>query len=265
VTCTIKTVADVDRAAAHAVSINPVNAPLVPRPQELAVLTSKYWGAQDRTLSVSFLDTNDAALRNKILGHMNAWFDQGACIRFAWTAGVGDVRIARDPDGYWSYLGTDINLIPDDEPTMNLEGFTVNTTDALCRRVIRHETGHTLGFPHEHLRGEIIDRIDVAKALEYFKRTQGWDEATVVSNVLEPLELSSIMASALADEQSLMCYWLPGSIMTNGVAVRGGNDISSTDREHAVKVYPKASTVGPDTVGFLAKWWAAIKNLWKRA
>ena len=36
------------------------------------------------------------------------------------------VRIARVPDdGYWSYVGTDILSIPADEPTMNLEGFTM--------------------------------------------------------------------------------------------------------------------------------------------
>jgi hypothetical protein len=30
------------------------------------------------------------------------------------------------------------------------------TPDAEFYRVVRHETGHTLGFPHEHMRKEII-------------------------------------------------------------------------------------------------------------
>ena len=60
-------------------------------------------------------------------------------------------RISRGSEGYWSYLGTDIRLIPRNRPTMNLQGFTMNTSESEYKRVVRHETGHTLGFPHEHI------------------------------------------------------------------------------------------------------------------
>ena len=40
---------------------------------------------------------------------------------------MGKVRITRDLAGYWSYLGTDILLIPPDQPTMCLQGFTERT------------------------------------------------------------------------------------------------------------------------------------------
>lgn len=56
---------------------------------------------------------------------------------------------------------------------MNLQNFTMNTPDPEYRRVIRHEAGHTLGFPHQHMRWALVNRIDPAKAYEYFARTIG--------------------------------------------------------------------------------------------
>jgi hypothetical protein len=47
---------------------------------------------------------------------------------------------------------------------MNLEGFTMKTPDSEFHRVVRHETGHTLGFPHEHMRAELVKRIDSCRA-----------------------------------------------------------------------------------------------------
>ena len=82
---------------------------------------------------------------------------------------AGDVRISLQGEGFWSYLGTDILQVPRNQPTMNLEGFSIDTSDAEYRRVVRHETGHTLGFPHEQLRKEIVGRIDHQKAYEWFR------------------------------------------------------------------------------------------------
>jgi hypothetical protein len=266
-TCVIKAVPDAVRAAHHAIAVHPQNRPATAlegiTPNRLAVRTSKYWGPRDRTLAVSFLDTSDPALRNRILAHMNAWYDLGSCVKFAWTAGVGTIRVSRDSTGYWSYLGTDNEETAEDEATMNLEGFTMATSEATYRRVVRHETGHALGFEHEHLREEIIRRVDEAKALDYFMRTQGWDAAAVRNNVLDPLEKTSIMASELADEMSVMCYWLPGEIMRNGIAVRGGSDISPTDRIFANQVYPAVS-IGVSTVELLKRWWADFLGRWNR-
>ena len=90
---------------------------------------------------------------------MNAW-NQTAGVSFVETRGVGKVRISRNQAGYWSYLGTDILHIPSNRPTLNLQGFTMNTDEREYRRVVRHEAGHTLGFPHEHMREELVALID---------------------------------------------------------------------------------------------------------
>jgi hypothetical protein len=237
------------KAAAVAAKINPVNSPLltafgrmvaefqVLEPQRIAVLTSKYWGAKPRRLTVSFMETTPADLRARIISHMNAWTKTGG-VSFVETSGIGQVRISRGGGGYYSYLGTDILLIPKNRQTMNLQGFTMNTPESEYRRVIRHETGHTLGCPHEHMRRDLVARIDRQKAYDYFWRTQGWDKATVDAQVLTPLDERSLMATP-ADQTSIMCYQLPGSITRDGKPILGGMDINATDYAFIGKIYPK--------------------------
>ena len=238
------------RAAQTATRINPANGPNltamaslglatdVMDPQRIAVLTAKYWGPRPRQLTVSFMESTPADLRARIVGHLNAWNRSGG-ISFVETRGTGQVRISRGGGGYWSYLGTDILHIPLSQQTMNLQGFTMNTSESEFRRVIRHEAGHTLGFPHEHMRRELVARIDRQKAYDYFWRTQHWDRATVDQQVLTSLDDRSIMATP-ADQDSIMCYQLPGSITRDGQPIRGGLDINATDAAFCGRIYPRA-------------------------
>ncbi len=239
------------KAAETAKRVNPVNAPMigplakmaadfhVMEPMRIALLTSKYWGPSPRQLTVSFMEPTPTNLRSRILSHMNAW-TATSCISFVETSGIGDVRISREDGGYWSYLGTDILHIPKNRQTMNLEAFTMSTPESEYKRVIRHETGHTLGFPHEHMRKELIARIDPEKAYVYFLQTQGWDKAMVDAQVLTPLDDKSIIGTP-PDETSIMCYQLPGSITRDGLPIIGGVDINPTDYGFAGKIYPKPS------------------------
>ncbi|HET7232036.1 MAG TPA: hypothetical protein VFJ16_18665 [Longimicrobium sp.] len=235
-------------AAQTAIAENPANAPAfgplalvdlapITDPLQIAVLTAKYWGPQSRELSVSFMDTPDAALRKRILQHMNAW---SVGIRFRETRSDGQVRISRSQPGYWSYVGTDILHIERAKPTMNLQGFTMNTPDSEFVRVVRHETGHTLGAPHEHMRKELVARIDPEKAYEYFWRTQRWDRAMVDAQVLTSLDDRSLLRTP-PDQTSIMCYQLPASITRDGKPILGGKDINATDRAFMLRLYPAAS------------------------
>jgi hypothetical protein len=241
-------------AERRAIEINPDNAaerrrvartPIGRRggPRRIAVVIARKWPKRGVRLSVSFMDNPPRALRSRILLHMNAW-GEAANVVFTETAGTGEVRIARldspvDMAGYWSYIGTEILDTPEDEPTLNLEGFTTRTSEAEFRRVVRHEAGHTLGFDHEHMRSEIVKRIDRAKAIAYFDRTEGWTEEEVDEQVLTPLPKKSIMGTADADPLSIMCYQLPASIMKDRKAVKGGIDINPKDFAFAAMLYPK--------------------------
>ena len=233
------------KAAELAARINPVNAPLreffpadmnADEPMKLTLNTAKYWGPLPKKLSVSFMESTPSDLRSRIVSHLNAW-TATACISFAETSGIGDVRISRGQGGYYSYLGTDIKLIPKNQQTMNLQGFTMNTPESEYLRVVRHETGHTLGFPHEHMRKALVDRIDPAKAYPYFLRTQGWNKTTVDQQVLTPLGANTIIGTE-PDQDSIMCYQLPGEVTFDGKPIRGGVDINRTDFAFAGLIYP---------------------------
>lgn len=254
-------------AARTAVQTNPANAPALGairmafpgsrlESDQLALLTSKYWGAKGVRLTVGFLDNPPASLRTRILSSMNAW-GSFANVEFSETATSPQVRIARTAnDGYWSYLGTDILLVPASEPTMNLDSFTTSTADSAFHQVVRHETGHTLGFPHEHLRVAIVQRIDPEKAIAYFSQTQGWTAQMVRDQVLTPIDQSALLATAEPDPNSIMCYWLPGSIMKDGVGIDGGLDINAQDGRFAATVYPGAVTptsIWPNGKAYLFK------------
>lgn len=255
--CTIKQLPDemLVQAAVTACAYNPANKPqtvsdfalagFVATPGRLAVLTSKYWGSKGVKLAVGFMDTSANDLRSRILAHMNAW-GKFSNVAFTLSNVNPQVRIARQPGGYWSYLGTDILHIPANEQTMNLEGFTMHTPESEFVRVVRHETGHTLGFPHEHMRAAIIERLDVQRTINYFQQTQGWSPQTTMQQVLTPIsEGSFAIASPRADETSIMTYQLPASITRDGRPVVGGADINSTDREYAAKMYPIAVVPPP--------------------
>jgi hypothetical protein len=205
-------------------------------------MVSKYWGQTPRQLTVSFMESTPADLRTRIISNMNEWARTG-CITFVETQGVGQVRISLSGAGYWSYLGTDILHIPENLPTMNLQDFTMNTPDSEYKRVIRHEAGHTLGFPHEHMRQELIAKIDPNKAYDYFLRTQGWNRAMVDAQVLTALDQTSILGTP-PDQTSIMCYQLPGSITRDGKPIIGGTDINPTDAGFAARIYPKPDRQG---------------------
>jgi hypothetical protein len=115
------------------------------KPEHIAFLTTKYWGAHGaNNLTVAFLDISDTTLQNRILSHMNAW-SKTADVKFSLTRTDPLIRIATTPGGgYWSYLGTDVKLVPANEPTMNLDSFNMQTPESEYLRVVRHETGHCL-------------------------------------------------------------------------------------------------------------------------
>jgi hypothetical protein len=238
-------------AAKRAIEVNPRNRlpienyisakdrPMI-LPDKLSVLTQKYWKHGLGTLTVGFTDAPSRNLMTKILSHMNAW-GASANVDFQFSQTDPQVRIAREPDqGNWSYLGTDVLVIPQSRPTMNLDSFTEATPDSEFFRVVRHEAGHTLGFPHEHMRRELIDRLDFNKVIDYYAATEGWTKEETLSQVLLPLEESSIFGTPTPDEESIMCYQIPGTITKDGYPILGGMDISKVDYEFAATVYPKA-------------------------
>jgi hypothetical protein len=247
--CGIKQLPDdqLDEAAKVAIDLNPANMPVgVIPPGKIAVLTSKYFGPSGVHLTVGFMGSISEALAKKILQHMNSWNDYANVSFVPAPVASAQVRIAFENSGYWSYLGSDVLQIPKNQPTMNLQGFnTTNVRDSEYYRVVRHETGHTLGCPHEHMRRSIVSKLDRQKTIAYFRQTQGWSEQDVIQQVLTPIEETKLTGTPVAETDSIMCYGLPGSITVDGVAIPGGVDITPDDGAFIGKIYPKAITPSP--------------------
>lgn len=250
----VLTPAQAETAVKRSLEVNPANAagmrtvvrtPTGRRggPRRLALLVESRWPRSGVELSVQFLDGESPALRKRILSHMNAW-NRTANIRFRETNGTGLVRIARlkEPEemaGYWSWVGTQILGIEEDQPTLNLEGFTMKTPESEFVRVVRHEAGHTLGFEHEHMRTDLVKMIDREKAFAFYDEDQGWDEQETIEQVLTPLAKKSIMGTKESDPLSIMCYQIPAEITIDGKEIPGGLDINANDFAFAAKMYPK--------------------------
>jgi hypothetical protein len=265
------------KAAKTATGVNPLNrAPLErlsglmpgfkPTPERIAVVTTKYWGIKGVKLTVDFMDNAPTDLQKRILLHMNAW-GKTANTTFVLSKTDPKVRIARiggANGGYWSYVGTDILHIPKKQQTMNLEAFTMNTPESEFHRVVRHETGHTLGFPHEHMRRALVALIDPTKAIAYFMRTQGWTEDEVRQQVLTPIEESTLMGTRV-DARSIMCYQIPGELTKSGKPILGGLDIDVTDYKFAGDIYPKPKGKAAGTKKSAAKKTAPKKATKKKS
>lgn len=114
------------------------------------------------------------------------------------------------------------------------------------------ETGHTLGFPHEHMRRELVNKIDRQKAVAYFGASQEWSPEQVEQHVLTPIEEASIRGTAHAAPRSIMSYQIPGTLTKDGKPIVGCRDIDKKDYKFAGMIYPrpnKSSSAGKQKTG----------------
>ncbi len=231
--------AQAKRAAALAQAETPYRWPTHITPAFLAVERRSWWGDKGKKFGVAFSNGTSHALRERVLARANAW-SEFANVEFVHDPVSPIVRVGfTRGDGHWSYLGTDILGISGRERTMNLE-LSLRDSDAEFQRVVDHEFGHTIGCPHEHMRPELVARIDRRKAINYFRKTQGWSAADVEQQVLTPISEKSLFGTEHSDEESIMCYMLPGEITTDGKPIRGGYRINANDAAFIATIYPKA-------------------------
>jgi len=225
-------------AQLRAMEENPSNVPPVGesgRALELALLKKKLW-KPGRVLRVRFLGGHPD-LQQKVAAVAQQW-SQFANIRFKFVEDPeAEIRVAfMQGKGSWSYLGTDALGVPLNQPTMNYGWLTSQTPDKEISRVVLHEFGHALGCIHEHLSPANGIKWNVPAVLEYFKKTNGWDEAQTRFNVLDRYGADVSQFTAF-DSKSIMVYAIPKELTLDGFSVMSSNALSETDKTFIGNIY----------------------------
>lgn len=203
-------------------------------PAEIFSDNRKLWKT-GTVLKVSFLD-GERFIQDKVIQFAKEW-ENYVNIQFDFGDYKEDahIRISFKGEGSWSYIGTDC-LLEKNKPTMNYGWFDQNTSDDEYSRVVLHEFGHALGFPHEHQSPVGNIPWDPKKVYEYYSKL-GWDESKVNKNVLEKYDRSFTNFSDF-DSQSIMLYAIPEELTIGDFKTEWNTHLSDTDKEYASRWYP---------------------------
>jgi hypothetical protein len=206
-------------------------------------------------LNVCFM-SGDLGLRQFVADTAQMWtqhgnlrldFGKGQDLRDC-SSQPSHIRIAFNPAGNWSYVGTDSVRTDLRAPSMNLgvasgAPFTLMNRDEL-RGVILHEFGHAFGLQHEHQSPAAHCEAEFNWPVVY-QRLGGppnsWDKNTVDLN-LRPLFVSSRLRLSAYDRQSIMHYSLPSWMFVQGQQspcfIPPNHGLSALDTEAFSKAYP---------------------------
>ena len=141
-------------------------------------------------------------------------------------------------DGSWSYVGTEILDLGQDDRTMNFGWDLRRDPDTAL-----HEIGHTLGLPHEHQNPNAgIVWNEEAVYLDFAAPPNEWKREKTHYNIIRKLESDSVQGSSW-DPDSIMHYSFKAGLIArpeayaDGLAPAGG--LSARDVTWIRAFYPE--------------------------
>lgn len=156
----------------------------------------------------------------------------------------GNIRIAFQGTGHWSYVGIDsLNV---QGQTMNLQMNSPPSDGEYNYGVVLHEFGHALGCIHEHQSPGAEGLFREQAVIDYYRATYGWDRNKTVLNVLRRYDRTQLLRGMVSafDEQSIMLYQYPAELTRNGRGTPRNTRLSAIDRQYIAKLYPGRTAVG---------------------
>lgn len=208
--------------------------------QPLAGLTDNMWSPGD-VISVGFYSNETSALViNKVKQYAKTW-ETYANIKFDFINDVSkaEVKVGFAKDGTsWSWLGRAVLGNPFGLKTVNFGWLTDVTDETEFSRVIVHEFGHVLGFIHEHQSPASAIPWDKEKVYAFLGAPpNNWSRTEIDQQVFFKYSQSSTNFSAY-DKHSIMHYFFPSELTTDGSSLPGNITLSVIDKQFSNQVYP---------------------------
>ena len=208
--------------------------------QGLSGVTEKMWSAGN-IISVGF-NTGQTTpfVISKVKAYAIIW-ESFANIKFQF---VDDVTNAEVKVGFvndntsWSDVGRDVLDNPNGYQTVNFGWFNDFTSDVEFSRVVIHEFGHVLGFIHEHQSPNAGVPWDKDKVYAYFSGApNNWSHKVIDHNIFEEYSKTATNSSSY-DRLSIMHYFFPPELVTDGSVFTNNTNLSAIDKQFAKQVYP---------------------------
>ena len=144
--------------------------------------------------------------------------------------GNSDIRITFNTEKpCYSMIGTFCLKAPQDMETMNFGWFDVGT--------VLHEFGHALGLDHEHQSpyGNTINWNEEAVYNEYDAKTTE-EKALIYDQIIKRYDKSDVSGTVF-DPKSIMLYFYPASLTTDGKGTTLNQRLSCYDVLHIHTLY----------------------------